>query len=61
MRARTIAFALVAAKMARRASDIARAVNTLLDFSGDNQTALVEVIQDYFCEPDSEIEDDQET
>ena len=44
--------------MAQRASDIARAVNTLLDFSGDDQTALVEVIQDYFCEPDSEIEDD---
>ena len=45
--------------MARRASEIASAVNTLLDFSNDDQHALLEVIQDYFCEPDLEGEDEE--
>ena len=50
--------------MARRATDVAKAVNTLLDFSGDDQAALLDVIQDYFCEPDSQDaaqEDEDET
>ena len=46
--------------MAHRPSEIARAVNALMDFSNDDQHALLEVIQDYFCEPGSEDEDEED-
>ena len=46
--------------MAQRATDVAKAVNTLLDFSCDDQQALLDVIQDYFCEPDPESEDEED-
>ena len=43
--------------MALRATGVAKAVNTLLDFSGDDQEALLE---DYFCEPDPLQEDEED-
>ena len=56
--------------MARRAKDIVKAVNTLLDFSSDDQEALLDVIQDqealldviqdYFCKPDPLQEDEED-
>ena len=49
-----------ASGMPRRANDVVKAVNTLLDFSGDDQEALLDVIQDYFCEPDPLQEDEDE-
>ncbi len=42
----------LASAMAAGASDVAKAVNTLLSFSDDDQHALLEVIQDYFCLPE---------
>ena len=36
--------------MTQRATDVAKAVNMLLDLSGDDQEALLDVIQDYFCD-----------
>ena len=49
-----------ASGMARRATDVAKAVNNLLDFSGDDQAALLDVIQDYFCEPESQDDEQDE-
>ena len=46
--------------MARRATEVAKAVNTLLDFTCDDQEALLDVIQDYFCEPDPQNEDEDD-
>ena len=46
--------------MTRRAIDVAKAMNTLLSLSGDGQEALLDVIQDYFCEPDPLQEDEDE-
>ena len=47
--------------MARRATEVAKAVNALLDFTCDNQEALLDdVIQDYFCEPDPQDEDEED-
>ena len=46
--------------MARRANDIVKAVNTLLDFSSDDQEVLLDVIQDYFCKPDPLQEDEED-
>ena len=46
--------------MTRRATDVAKAVNMLFDFSGDDQEALLDVIQDYFCEPDPVQEDEED-
>ena len=48
------------AEKACRPSENTRAVNALMDFSNDHQHALLEVIQDYFCEPGSEDEDEDE-
>ena len=43
------------------ASEVARAVNALLDFSSSDQQALLEVIEDYFTSPDdADREDDIE-
>lgn len=44
--------------MGTRASEAARAVNalSLLEFAGDDQQSLLEVIQDYFTLP--EVQDD---
>ena len=42
------------------ALEIARAMNSLLGLSGSDQAALVEVIQDYFCEPDPDDEENEE-
>ena len=47
-----------ASRMAHRATEVAKAVNTLLDFSYDNQEVLLDVILDYFCEPDPQDEDE---
>ena len=45
-----------------RSADVARALNSLLDFFSEDQQSLVEVIQDYFTFPDgstgSDIEDE---
>ena len=38
--------------MSMRAIDAARAANTLLEFSGDDQQALLEVMTYYFTSPD---------
>ena len=35
-------------------------MNTLLDFSGDDQAALLDVIQDYFCDPDPLQEEEED-
>ena len=42
--------------MGSRASEAARAVNALLEFAGDDQQSLLEVIQNYFTLP--EVQDD---
>ena len=39
------------------ASEVAKAVNALLDFSSSDQQALLEVIEDYFTSPDNADED----
>ena len=48
--------------MAARSADVARALNSLREFSSEDQQSLVEVIQDYFTFPDgsagSDIEDE---
>lgn len=48
--------------MSASARDAAKAANTLLEFSGDDQEALLEVMADYFTSPDevrdSESDDD---
>ena len=48
--------------MAARSADVARALNSLCDFSSEDQQSLVEVIQEYFTFPDgsagSDIEDE---
>ena len=46
--------------MARRATEVVKAVNTLLDFTCDDQEALLDVIQAYFCEPDPQDEDEED-
>ena len=46
------AAALVAFAMSTSAIDVPRVANTLLEFSGDNQQALLEVIVDYIISPD---------
>lgn len=46
------AAALVAFAMSTSAIDVPRVANTLLEFSGDNQQALLEVIVDYILSPD---------
>ncbi len=55
----------LASAMTAGASDVAKAVNTLLSFSDDDQYALLEVIQGYFCLPedgtDQDDDDDGET
>lgn len=38
--------------MSRSATDAVKAVNTLLEFSGDDQQALLEVLTDYFTSPE---------
>ena len=43
--------------MTQRAIDVAKAVNTLLSLSGDDQKALLD---DYFCEPDPLQEDEED-
>ncbi len=52
----------LASAMAAGASDVAKAVNTLLSFSDDDQHALLKVIQDYFCLPEDgtdQVDDDE--
>ena len=34
------------------ASEAAKAINQLLEFAGDDQQGLLEVIKDYFTQPD---------
>ena len=46
------AAALVAFPMSTRAIDAAKVANTLLDLSGDDQQALLEVMTDYFTSHD---------
>ena len=41
-----------------RASEAARAVNSLLAFSSDDHEALLDVIQDYFTLPDGTADDE---
>lgn len=46
----------------RSSIEAAKAVNSLLKFSGEDQTALLEVIEDYFCHPgDSDTDSSEET
>ena len=40
--------------MGTRASEAARAVNSLLAFTGDDQQGLLEVMEDYFTLPDDQ-------
>ena len=48
--------------MASKRTEVARFLNSLLDFSSEDQQSLVEVIQDYFIFPegsaDSDVEED---
>ena len=46
--------------MSTRAIDAAKAANTLLEFSGDDQQALLEVITDYFTSPDGGRDSDSD-
>ena len=46
--------------MSTRAIDAAKAANTLLEFSGDDQQALLEVMTDYFTSPDERRDSDSD-
>lgn len=46
--------------MATKASEAARAVNVFLEFSSNDQEALLEVIQDYFSSPAGPEENDDD-
>ena len=46
--------------MSTRAIDAAKAANTLLEFSGDDQQALLEVMIDYFTSPDEHRDSDSD-
>ena len=46
--------------MSTRAIDAAKAANTLLEFSGDDQQALLEVMIDYFTSPDERRDSDSD-
>ena len=46
--------------MSTLAKDAAKVANTLLEFSGDNQQALLEVMTDYFTSPDEGRDSDSD-
>ena len=46
--------------MCTSARDAAKAANTLLEFSGDDQQALLEVMTDYFTSPDKDRDSDSD-
>ncbi len=46
--------------MSTRTIDARKAANTLLEFSGDDQQALLEVMTDYFTSPDKRRDSDSD-
>ena len=46
--------------MASKSTKVARSLNSLLDFSSEDQQSLVEVIQDYFTFPEGSADSDVE-
>ena len=46
--------------MSTRTIDASKAANTLLEFSGDDQQALLEVMTDYFTSPDKRRDSDSD-